>query len=297
MNAKKNAFGIMPIAGMLLLAGSGCTSLSEQNSPSVQWMTTNPAGIEPSTALKAAGPFHLAWKAPLMFVNLEKDYSGDDTPWLDKTDEMREELAAAMNGYEPDALTLGDYVWARNNFLSEHLGRDYVLKDNGKHGEEGTIVAGGSIDGYAVIQNKMYTDLFKLWRQPAKGKIAFRVVQDCYWASSHGANDTNEPVSCRDISVYLETSKLGEDYPVPKATFSLFSDRTVQQLKIDGTERTVGWCEAVDIQTPRGRKTVYLPNDYNLVWAPDPQCRLVGLAIVNILNSLPDEKRRLLYGD
>ena len=125
-----------------------------------------------------------------------------------------------------------------------------------------------------------------LFERPAGGKYqsraVFCVVLDAYWTA--GITDTN----VQNMTVYLDSfsGPRYSSFPLPKATFTRMEEKLVRALAVEGTEREVPGATAIDVETPRGRLTMYRPSDF--AWRGDARERYVGLAMVQILNALPE---------
>lgn len=278
----RSALPLVPLAGLLLC--SGCVTKLP-----AQWTTINPADIEPSPRVTAAGPFHLYHLPSIALINFDEHYSGDDTPWIDLDDGFRGRIAEAMDGYDPATITLGDLAVARYAFLEERLGEDFFWKQLGREDEELMMATGKKwegLDKYSFIRT-MYPSVFRDYKLPAERKIVIRVVSDIYRVLPGKA----PPV--RDITIYLSGLRDDEGMPIPKTTFTQMEDELVRQIAVEGTERAVPGGTAVDVVTPRGRFTVYQSDretDPSFRWTVRLQdVWHVGKALVDFLNRLPEE--------
>lgn len=286
---------LLPLFTTLAAAvlGSGCV-VPSSNKERVLWSTIEPASVDPTERVLAAGPFHLYHRPSLAVVNLDEHYNGDDTPWIDKTDDFREKVAECMQGYDPADITLADVALCRWGFLRERLGDDFVWKEYGRNNEELGFIAGTkweSINKYADIRDLMYSDVFRRAKDDTRGRmVCIRTVYDYYWTLP----GKTPPV--RDVTVYLHG--LEGDDPIPKATFTLVDDEAVRQIAVEGSGHGVPGGYAIDVQTPRGRFTVYRPDDLltNANWArrylPKQEVWYVGKALMGLLDSLPEETLR-----
>ena len=280
---------------------TGCVSPNAGKAPEIYWTTIEPAAINPTAQVLAAGPFHLRHFRSICVMNLDENYKGDDTPWLDRTDDFRQKIADSMYGYDPAAITLADMAVARVGFLEERLGTDFVWKEEVDGGKYLGFFVGRkfeSIDKYAYIRT-MYADsgLFKEYSEKAKRKMTIEAVEDFYRIFPGKAPGV------RDVSVYLYGFRDSKSQPVPKATFTMVPDELVRQIAVEGTERQVPDGTAIDIETPRGRFTVYRPSFIDSFtsyqrnyWLPKQKAWYVGKALVKLLNELPEEELLSLKG-
>ena len=272
------------------LLGSSCVAPAGKSSK-VLWSTIPPDSIEPTEHVLAAGPFHLYHQPSLALVNFDEHYDGDDTPWIDKTDDFRDKVAECMQGYAPGSITLADVAVARWGFLRERLGDDFVWKDYGRDDRELAFIAGTkweSINKYADIRDSMYPGVFRRASDSSRGRmLSIRVVYDYYRALP------GKQAPVRDVTVFLHGLEGGK--PIPKTSFTVMDEEIVRQIGVEGTEHAVPGGYAVDVQTPRGRFTVYRPDDLlaNRNWAsrylPKQEVWYVGKALMGLLNSLPEE--------
>lgn len=278
---RPSALAFLPAA----LLAAGCAAPTSK-APDVWWSTINPSDVSVSEKVRSYAPYDLRFCPSLAVLNFDEDYKGDDTPWIDLNDGFRAKLADCMHGYDPAAVTLGDLIWARNNFLRKRLGDDYLWKQLGRNDEELIFAAGTkceSIQKYFAPARRVFPGLFPAPKtEKCQSEIAFTVVHDMYRPLS------GKEAPVWDMSVYLESVN-DETLPCPKTTYTLLKEDLVRQLAVEGTERMVSGATAVDIETPRGRLTVYRPGDPT--WRFDhPQERFVALAIMQLLNALPEER-------
>ena len=191
-------------------------------------------------------------------------------------------------------MTLADLAVARDSFLSERLGRDYIWKQQGRNGETLGLVAGNkweSIGNYAGIR-LCYPEVIKESRQAAKRKMTMQVVSDVYWMS---AGEKKWPVT--EVTVYLYGFRDHTGEPVPKVRYTQIPEDLVRALAVEGTERSVEGGTEVEVETPRGRLTMYRPTinvprgSYNWEWWVSRQdAWYAGKALMKLLNGLPEEE-------
>lgn len=292
MPTRLHPFAALLAAGCAAMLGAGCTVPTGGKAPPAYWSTLDPAGTAVSPRVLQAGPFHFGVLPAVAIVNPDENYRGDDSPWIDRTDEFRARVADALDGYDPATITLADCAWARNNFLDDRLGDDYVWKDTGRNGEEIILVGGKkweSINKYAVVRDTMYPDLFRKRGDPARGIVSVRVVYDLY----RGLPGKVPPI--QDVTVYLEGLVGNHDHPVPKISFTQIPEQTALALAVEGTAREVPGGRAMDVETPRGRFTVFRPS--NPSWLARQEGWNVGTAIVAMLNDLPEDRLLQMQGN
>lgn len=295
------------------ILGSGCvmTSASRTYVP-VYWTTMEPTLVVPTEQLVAAGPFHLYHRDSLGIVNLDEHYNGDDTPWIDRTEDFRETIADVMHGYDPASITLADVAHGRYDFLRDRLGDNFEVKEKGRNGEELSLLSGtkwetervryspgekiiyfpgttfGGKSKYSSIRTMMYRKVFSEYKDAAKGDLTIQVVSDAYPAIQDAPH-------AFDMSIYLLGLQDGDEKPVPKATYTVIVDKLVRKIAIEGTERSVPGGTAIDVETPRGRFTVYRASyvddsDWRLRWRYWQDVWYIGQALVKLLNTIPVER-------
>ena len=283
---------VFPVVAAILGAGCVMPGTFTQKSQDIYWTTLEPTPVNPTEQLVAVGPFHLYYYDSLAIINFDKHYNGDDTPWIDRTDDFRQKIADTMLGYDPASITLADVAYGRANFLRKRLGDDFVSKEKGRNGEELFLLAGANVESlnkYSYIRTAMYRKVFSEYKESAKGDLSIQVVSDMYVATSGDLS----PVY--DKTVYLFGLRDSGEKPVPKATYTVIVDKLVRKIAIEGTERSVPGGTAIDVETPRGRFTVYRASyvddtSWRSTWRDRQDVWYVGQALVKLLNTIPAER-------
>ena len=271
---------------------AGCVSFENPNAkkkPEILWSTLEPSRVIPSERVKAAGPFQLRLFPSLAILNFDEDYKGDDAPWIDRSEGFRERVADAMDGYDPAAVTLADVAVARNSFLRERLGDDYIWKEKGRDGKYVGIVGGKKWESekkyFAIQRLGMFPEAIA--KENARKFVDVRIVTDGY---GHRKMPTSKMID--DKTVYL--FGMPGDGSIPKISFTELPDSLARALAVEGSEREVPGGTAMEVETPRGRITVYKPHDKP--WeangghtGTDQSTWNVGVALMRLLNGLPDD--------
>lgn len=134
----------------------------------------------------------------------------------------------------------------------------------------------------------MYRKVFSEYKESAKGDLRIQVIYDVYGISG-GLPQLS------DMSVYLFGLRDSGEKPVPKATYTVIFDKLVRKIAIEGTERSVPGGTAIDVETPRGRFTVYRASyvddtSWRSTWRDRQDVWYVGQALVKLLNTIPVER-------
>ena len=274
-----------------MLFGAGCVAPGSSRVV-VYWSTLNPVGIHAEDNIQKAGPFHFAMYPRVGFL-IAPQYHGDDTPWLDYTDDTRSRLADIM-GYKAENLTLNDYAKCRDGAVSERMGLNYAVRNDGKNGEKAGLYAGNkwadrdkTLSEMLRLSENIYDGLFVGSKTKANGNVSIEVVSVVY--------NIGDTPAVEEVSVYLASSSYSTGRAQPKVSFTMVPEKTVRKLMVPGTEREVPGGREADVETPRGKVTVFQP--YSRYWLQNQEDRLICQAVVKLLNELPEDCLQEIIGN